>query len=291
MDQQQENLFCKVEVGQDENTQEEEQQWRRKFEKFPWNQIADLDVPFEKADHEDEENDHHEKKGCWNVLEKDHQEHQNQSLKHKNHNEKLLVDVDSAVGCQNVSEKDHEWCQNQSPRHKNHNKKLLVDVDSAVVKLWKEKLEEEKWKKGEQLTSDTKNVTTPDKWITNNVIHRFVDMLNNDNQDKDAIFVSSHCLEFKDMIKGQLSILRILKQIDEDLKTKWLILVLQWNHWHLQVVDINKCSITLHDRLVAHNVPQDDQLREWGNALDSCCCVHETKDKQEKLWREALECQ
>ena len=159
------------------------------------NQIADPNVPFEKADHEDKENDHNEKNGCQNVLEKDHQECQNQSPKHKGHNKKLFVDVDSAVGCQNVLEKDDQECQNQSPKCKNHNKKLLVDVDSAVFKLWKEKWEEEKQKKGEQLTSDMKNVATPDKWISNNVVHRFTDAFNNDNQDKDTIFISPHWLE------------------------------------------------------------------------------------------------
>ena len=53
---------------------------------------------------------------------------------------------------------------------------------------------------------------------------------------------------------------------------------------------------TLHDSLVTQNVPQDDQPREWGNTLVTCCSVSthftmqdEPKDKQESMWREALE--
>ena len=53
------------------------------------------------------------------------------------------------------------------------------------------------------------------------------------------------------------------------------------------VVNMNKHSITLCDSIAKQNVPSDDELREWGCALDGCCRAwHATKDEE---WCKQLE--
>ena len=63
-----------------------------------------------------------------------------------------------------------------------------------------------------------------------------------------------------------------VKKTEGNLTTKWVILLLQLEHWCLVVASIKGHSITLCNSLVLMDVPKEDQLMKLGNTLVTCNC-------------------
>ena len=132
-----------------------------------------------------------------------------------------------------------------------------------------EKWEKEKDTKDEQLRTVRANLTIQDKWISNQAVNDFAEVLNNDNKIKDTIFDSPCWFECgpdlkrkKQMIKTTI---RIVKKTEGNLMTTWVILLLQLQHQCLVVIDINEFRVTLCDSSVLLDVPKEVELMESGN--------------------------
>ena len=198
--------------------------------------------------------------------------------KKNDHHEKTILSDESKVGGQNACDLSN-ICQNQSPKHEdqnqltkheNHNKKLRVKVNATIVERWKKK-----WMEGtqtnKQLTSEVNNVMKPNSWITNSEVHRFTEVLK--EQCKHTFFVSPYASAYAAEDSGMIRALEwiLMKMKPEDLEKKCVIPVLKSPHWFLVVVDRNNHHITLYDSMANRHNPSDDELREWGCALDGCC--------------------
>ena len=122
--------------------------------------------------------------------------------------------------------------------------------------------------KSQQLIKDVKDLESSDTKTSLHIVQSFVETLNNDNTNNNTFFVSPQWQSMekeddrKEFIKG------IIESVEKEgnQKTKWVIPVLNLEHWHLVFVDIERQSIKLCDSL-NFQFAKNNELKEMGNTF------------------------